>query len=228
MRLDRGLLVTGTDTGVGKTVTGAALAAALAAAGTRVRALKPVASGVAPGEPGEDAALLGRAAGHDPACFLRLRTPVSPHRAAALEGVTLDPDALLAWIADNRGDATLVEGAGGWEVPLAPRFRVAHLAAALGWPVLVVAADRLGVLNHTLLTVAAVRAAGLPVAGVVLTGPAPAAGDPAEADPSTWSNLDDLRDLLPDVAVRRLAWLPALDRATLAAAGRGLLLGEHG
>ena len=219
MRLDTGLLVTGTDTGVGKTVTGAALAAAVARTGVRVRALKPVASGVPEGEEGEDATLLGFAAGHAPASLVRLRTPVSPHRAAALEGVTVDPDSILAWIAENRGDVTLVEGAGGWEVPLAPRFRVAHLAAALGWPVVVAAADRLGVLNHTLLTVDAVRRAGLPLAGVVLTGPAPGA-----LDPSSRSNLDDLRDLLPDVAVRRLPWLPDLTRATLADAGRALLL----
>lgn len=223
VRLDRGLLITGTDTGVGKTVTGAALAAAVALGGARVRALKPVASGVEPGEPGEDAALLGLAAGHAPASRYRLRAPVSPHRAAALEGVTVEAEAILAWIADNAGDVTLVEGAGGWEVPLAPDFRVAHLAAALGWPVLVVAADRLGVLNHTLLTVDAVRRAGLPVAGVVLTGP-----DPATGDASTRSNLDDLRALLPDAAVRRLPWLPDLSRAALAGAGRALLLGDHG
>lgn len=220
MRLDRGLLITGTDTGVGKTVVSASLAAALATAGVRVRALKPVASGVEPGDPGEDAALLGLAAGHAPASFLRFRAPLSPHRAAALDGVPVDPDAILAWVRQNEGDVTLVEGAGGWEVPLAPDWRVSHLARALGWPVLVVAADRLGVLNHTLLTVAAVRHAGLAVAGVVLTGPAPG------ADASTTSNHADLRALLPDVAVRRVPWLPTLDRAALAGAGRTLLRGD--
>ncbi len=222
MRLDRGLLITGTDTGVGKTVVTAALAAALAAAGSRVRALKPVASGVEPGHDGEDATLLGLAAGHAPATCLRLRTPLSPHRAAALEGVEVDPDAILAWVRANEGDVTLVEGAGGWEVPLAAHWRVSHLGVALGWPVLVVAADRLGVLNHTLLTIDAVRRAGLPLAGVVLTGPAPA------SDPSTSSNHVDLRALLPDVAVRRLPWLPDLGRDTLARAGQALLRGDVG
>lgn len=225
MRLDRGLLITGTDTNVGKTVVTAALAAALARAGTRVRALKPVASGVPRGEPGEDAARIAAAAGHAPASFLRLVAPLSPHRAAALEGAELDPAALLAWVRANEGDVTLVEGAGGWEVPFTPTWRVSHLAAALGWPVLVVAADRLGVLNHTLLTVDAVRRAGLSVAGVVLTGPAPAVGSD---DVSPASNHDDLRALLTDTAVRRLPWLTSLDRATLAEAGRRLLLGEGG
>jgi len=223
VRLDRGLLITGTDTNVGKTVVTAALAAALARAGTRVRALKPVASGVPRGDPGEDAARIAEAAGHAPASFLRLVAPLSPHRAAALEGAELDTAALLAWVRANEGDVTLVEGAGGWEVPFTPTWRVSHLAAALGWPVLVVAADRLGVLNHTLLTVEAVRRAGLSVAGVVLTGPAPSVDDLSSA-----SNLFDLRALLPDTAVRRLPWLPSLDRATLAEAGRGLLLGEGG
>ncbi|MES2638665.1 MAG: dethiobiotin synthase [Myxococcota bacterium] len=214
MRLDRGLLVTGTDTGVGKTVVTAALAAALAESGVAVRALKPVASGVAEGDPGEDAALLGAAAGHPPLSLHRLRTPVSPHRAAALDGVTIDPAAILAWVHAHAGDVTLVEGAGGWEVPFAADWRVSHLGVALGWPVLVVAADRLGVLNHTLLTVAAVQRAGLVVAGVVLTGP---------ADGGVMDNHAELTHLLGPVAVRRMPWLPALDRAALAEAGRGLL-----
>jgi dethiobiotin synthetase len=221
MRLERSLFITGTDTGVGKTVVTAALAAALARGGARVRALKPVASGVPLGADGEDAALLGFAAGHVPASLHRFVAPVSPHRAAAAEGARVDPAAVVAWVHANAGDVTLVEGAGGWEVPLAPDWRVADLGRALGWPVLVVAADRLGVLNHTLLTVAAVRAAGLPIAGVVL-------GPPTGGDPSSNSNFDDLRALLPDVAVRRMRRLTTLDREALADAGRGLLLGEHG
>jgi len=219
MRLDRGLLVTGTDTGVGKSVVTAALAAALAEAGVDVRALKPVASGVPEGDPGEDAALLGLAAGHAPASLHRLRTPVSPHRAAALEGVVVEPAAILAWVRENTGTVTIVEGAGGWEVPLARGWRVSDLGRALGWPVLVVAADRLGVLNHTLLTVAAVRAAGLPLAGVVLTG----AVDP---DAAPMDNHAELLGLLDGVAIRRMPWLPTIDRAALARAGRGLLRGE--
>lgn len=216
MRLADGLFVTGTDTSVGKTVVTAALAAALHAAGVGVRALKPVASGVPDGDPGEDAALLGLAAGHAPLGALRLRAPLSPHRAAALEGVAVHPQALVDWVLSERGAVTLVEGAGGWEVPITFAFRVSHLAAALGWPVLVVARNRLGVLNHALLTVEAVRRSGCHVAGVALVE--------GEADEAAPHNAADLAALLPGVAVRRMPWLPDLRPATLAAAGRGLLV----
>lgn len=215
MRLGAGLFVTGTDTGVGKTVVTASLAAALARVGARVRALKPVASGVDPGTMGEDEVLLGRAAGHEPLSAVRLVAPLSPHRAARLEGVTPDPAAILTWVHAHTGAPTLVEGAGGFEVPITPDFRMSDLAAALGWPVLIVAADRLGVLNHTLLTVQAVRARGLPVAGVVLTPLQPDAA-------STW-NTRDLAELLPGISVRRAPFLASLDPDALADAGAALL-----
>jgi dethiobiotin synthetase len=215
MRLAEGVFVTGTDTDVGKSVVTAALASALRHAGIPVRALKPVASGVPSGLPGEDAALLGRAAGHAPASLVRLVTPVSPHRAANLEGVAIDAEALLRWIRENSGRVTLVEGAGGWEVPITPHFRMSQLARALGWPVLVVARNKLGVLNHTLLTVEAIRHRGLVAAGVVLVGDA--------GDPSCAHNAHDLAEALGDVAVRTMPWLPDLEDATLAAAGAALL-----
>lgn len=217
MRLEAGLFVTGTDTGVGKTVVTAALAAAVARAGLPVRALKPVASGVSPGEVGEDEALLGLAAGHQPLSAIRLVAPLSPHRAARLEGAAPDPAAVVTWIRANAGTPTLVEGAGGFEVPITADFRMSDLAAALGWPVLIVAADRLGVLNHTLLTVQAVRARGLPVAGVVLT--------PLQPDAASPWNARDLTELLPGVAVRRAPFVPRLDRAALAHAGAAILTG---
>ncbi len=206
-----GLFVTGTDTDVGKTVVTACLAAAMREAGNSVRALKPIASGVPLGEWGEDAMLLARGAGHPvPVGSVRLVAPCSPHRAARLEGVTIDPAAVLAWIHEQRGSYTLVEGVGGFEVPITGDYRASDLAVALGWPVLVVAKDRLGVLNHTLLTIAAVRARGLRVAGVVLNaGP----GD----------NVEDLTELLPDVVVATLGPLPDLNAGTLAVAGGGLV-----
>ncbi len=212
------LFVTGTDTEVGKTVTTACLAAALAGSGP-VRALKPVASGVAPGEPGEDAALLALGAGHAaPPGGVTLRTPCSPARAAREEGVDVQLAAVLDWVAANTGPAgaTLVEGVGGWEVPVGAGWGVPDLALALGWPVLVVGADRLGCLNHAVLTVKAVRARGLAVAGVVLTRSA-----------GGW-NVEDLRGLLPGVPVVALPALASLDRASLADAGRGLLDGLAG
>jgi dethiobiotin synthetase len=219
MRLDSGLFVTGTDTEVGKTVVTAALAAALARAGVAVRALKPVASGVPDGQEGEDAALLGRAAGHPPASFVRLRAPLSPHRAAALEGAEVAPAALVGWVHEQAGAITLVEGAGGWRVPITPSWRMSDFAADLGWPVLVVAVNRLGVLNHAMLTTERVAGAGLRVAGVVLV-------DPVVADEASGFNLEDLRGQLPGVAVRRFPRLPSMEVAVLADAGTGLLLGR--
>lgn len=220
MRLDDGVFITGTDTGIGKTVVTAALAAALAQAGVRVHALKPVASGVESGA-GEDAERIASAAGHGPLTGLSLRAPISPHRAATLEGRTIDPDALVAWVAAHRGEVTLVEGAGGWLVPLTPTARMADLAVALGYPVLVVAADRLGVLNHVLLTVESIRRRGLALSGVVLVA-SPSPGP----DEAPRYNLADLRELLPDVAVRRFPWLWAFDRDTLGGAGAALLRGD--
>lgn len=176
----RGLFITGTDTGVGKTRVGTALAHALAARGVDVRVRKPVESGVADGPDGpvpQDAAALRLAAGaREPlatVCPYPLRAPLSPERAAALEGRTLALDALVAAVRDGADDGfVLAEGAGGFYSPVASGALNADLAAALGLPVLVVAADRLGTINHTLLTVEAARARGLEVAGVVLSQPA--------------------------------------------------------
>lgn len=210
------LFVTGTDTEVGKTVTTACLAAAFRDAGGEVRALKPVASGVPPGTAGEDAGLLATAAGHVvPPGSVLLAAACAPERAARLEGRTVDLSSVIEWVAANttRAGVTLVEGVGGWEVPMGPGWRVADLAEALGWPVLVVAADRLGVLNHVLLTVAAVRNRGLDVAGVVL------------ARSENGANREDLQALLPGVPVACLGTLPSLTPRALAQAGRGVLAG---
>lgn len=197
-----GLFITGTDTEVGKTVVTAALAAGLRAADQPVRALKPLASGGPP--PGEDATLLGLAAGHAPLVHACFETPAAPPRAARQEGRTIDVAATRAWIADQRrpGHATLVEGVGGWRAPLADGWEVRDLAMELGLPVVVVAANRLGVLNHTALTVDAVRGCGLRVVGVVLN-------DAFDCPPelAAW-NRDDMRAQLPDtpvVVLRRLA-----------------------
>jgi len=211
------LFVTGTDTDVGKTIVTACLAASWArSAPGQVRAIKPVASGVEPGDPRADAAVIARAAGHAPLCWLTLRDPVSPHRAQLRAGIEAEPDALLRWLADRSAPITIVEGAGGWWVPLLQRadgglFEVPDLARAVGGSVVIVAADRLGVLNHTRLTVQAVALAGLPCAGVVLNRMTP-------ADPSRDSNLDDLRALLP-CPIATLEHLGATTAPVLADAG---------
>lgn len=180
--MTRGVFITGTDTGVGKTRVGAALAHLLTGRGLRVRPRKPVESGCPTGPDGlvpQDAAVLREAAGCaeplERICPYRLQAPLSPERAAELEGTALDLGRLhAACVADiGSDDFLLVEGAGGFYSPLARGALNADLAGGLGLPVLVVAADRLGTLNHTLLTIEAVRMRGLALAGLVLNQPAP-------------------------------------------------------
>lgn len=206
------LFVTGTDTEVGKTVVTAAIAAA-----TEAVALKPIASGVAPGTVSEDAALLALACGGVPECARTWVEPVSPHRAAEMSGNPVTLPQLLEWISARSAPKMLVEGVGGWRVPISWEFGVPELAQALGFPVLVVAANRLGVLNHTLLTVAAVQASGLEVVGVVLN-------NLGGQDESQATNLEDLRRLL-DVPVWDFPKLAGLSRAQLAAGWKAARLG---
>jgi dethiobiotin synthetase len=171
------VLVTGTDSDVGKTWVACALARALLVAGRTVTALKVVETGVGD-EPGaeEDGELLAAATGQpEPRRALRrLRTPIAPAAAAELEGVTLDFDELTAEIERLAAgaDVTLIEGAGGLLTPVGWDWNVADLAAALGARALVVGSDRLGTVNHALLTLGALELAGVAVAGVVLTTPA--------------------------------------------------------
>jgi dethiobiotin synthetase len=164
----RGLFVTGTDTGAGKTVVAAAIAAALRARGDRVAAYKPVVTGFdepPDGWPTDDV-LLEAAAGRAVIPH-RYGPPVSPHLAAAMAGEVLSPGALIA--AAQVDGILIAEGVGGLLVPLTPDFLVRDLAVALGLPLVVAARPGLGTINHTLLTLEAARAAGLRVAAVVMT-----------------------------------------------------------
>ncbi|MFT6863011.1 MAG: dethiobiotin synthetase [Akkermansiaceae bacterium] len=171
MKLDQlnGLLVTGTDTGIGKTWVSALIIEELRKKGVSAVGLKPVLSGTR-----EDAEKLWEANGGTLALDLVnpwwYRTPVAPVVASRIEGNPLDLDAMVKHIHEIRDahDFTLVEGVGGWEVPMGEDFAFPEFAKALGFPILVVAANWLGTLNHTLLTVKAIQAAGLECAGVVL------------------------------------------------------------
>jgi dethiobiotin synthetase len=171
----RGCFVTGTDTGVGKTVLAAAMVAALRADGVRVAAFKPVVTGLDEPEAGRpaDHELLAAVAGVAPEAVApqTFGPPVSPHLAAELAGTAIDPAAVIAAAraAGAGTEALVVEGVGGLLVPLTPRFTVRDLAVALGLPVVVAARPGLGTISHTLLTVEAARAAGLDVRVVVLT-----------------------------------------------------------
>jgi len=171
----RGCFVTGTDTGVGKTVLAAAIAASLHADGERVAAFKPVVTGV--DEPDElwpaDHELLASVTGAGPreVCATTFGPAVSPHLAARLAGVELSLEAMVtaAHAAARRADVLVVEGVGGLLVPLNASHCVRDLAGALGLPVIVAARPGLGTINHSLLTIEAARAAGLNVRAVVLT-----------------------------------------------------------
>ena len=174
----RGLFVTGTDTGAGKTVVAGAIVAGLRARGERVAAYKPVVTGLdEPAEPRwpRDHELLAAAAGASAEAVApqRFGPPVSPHLAAELAGVELDLDAMVVGAASAAAEAgaevLVVEGVGGLLVPLTRERTVRDLAVALGFPLIVAARPGLGTISHTLLTLEAARAAGLAVAAVVMT-----------------------------------------------------------
>lgn len=175
----RGILVTGTDTGVGKTALSAALLAAISAAGERVLAHKPVVTGLDEPEgswPADDA-LLASLCGmsREQVAPLRYGPAVSPHFAAQLAGERIEPGRIIAAAraamcsAADEGATLVVEGVGGLLVPLTDGLSVRDLAAALGLPLLIAARPGLGTISHTLLSIESARAAGLDVRAVALT-----------------------------------------------------------
>jgi len=169
--MSRGVFVTGTDTGVGKTLAACALVHALRAAGARPVPMKPIAAGAEGAHNGDTVALLeaaGLGASWATAVTpVLLREPMAPHIAAAREGRRLGLDFLGSALdhLEQAGDFLVVEGVGGFKVPLAEGLDTVDLARAAGLPVVLVVGLRLGCLNHALLTADAVRSAGLPLAG---------------------------------------------------------------
>ncbi len=219
-----GCFITGTDTGVGKTVLAASVIAALRARGMPVRALKPIITGLderADPDWPPDHELLARAAGCPPeeVVLMGFGPPASPHLAAELSGSAIDVEALRAGVLGFLGrDGTLViEGVGGLLVPIAEGYDVRSLAVDAGLPLVVAARPGLGTINHTLLTLEAARTVGLRVAGVVLT--------PWPATPGTVarSNRETI-ERLGEVPVSVLAVVPRADPRLLAAAGEALPL----
>jgi len=217
----RGLFVTGTDTGVGKSVASACLLASMRAAGEPVRAYKPVLTGLDDPPTGPwpaDHELLALTCGMRPeeVAPLRFGPPASPHLAAALAGVELNPRALIERAHElGDGHTLVVEGVGGLLVPLTGSFSVCDLAADLGLGVVVVARPGLGTINHTLLTLEVARRAGLEVMAVLL-GEWP--GEPSEIERSN----HDTIAALGAVDVHTLPRLEGPDAAELAAAGERL------
>jgi dethiobiotin synthetase len=214
----RGVFVTGTDTGVGKSVVAAAICAALAARGERVAAFKPVVSGLdeEPGDFGHDHELLASVANAGQAAEdvapWRFGPPLSPHLAAELAEERIEPAQLVA--AARAHDLLVCEGVGGLLVPITPGYLVRDLAIDLELPVVVAARTGLGTINHTLLTVEAARIAGLKAAGVVMT-PWPA--EPTKMERSNRATIERLGDVL-------VSHLPPTTPDRLAEAGAGLPL----
>lgn len=191
-------VVTGTDTDIGKTVFAAALVGALGG-----HYWKPVQAGL---DGGSDAERVATLSGLTPARVLpeayRLNTPCSPHRAAELDGVTIDP----ARLTPPALRPLVIEGAGGALVPVTPDLLFADLFARWQLPVVVVARTGLGTINHSLLTIEALRTRGVPITGIAFVGEA------VEDSEATIARLGQVRRL------GRLPRLDTLDRPTLAAA----------
>ncbi|MBX9814243.1 MAG: dethiobiotin synthase [Proteobacteria bacterium SG_bin5] len=186
------LIVTGTDTGIGKTVFAAGLAAALGA-----HYWKPVQSGLdGPESDSETVARLGRL---PPKRILpeayRLTEPLSPHRAAELDGVTIDP----ARLAPPPHGRLVIEGAGGLMVPITRQLLAIDWFATMRLPVVLCARTALGTINHSLLSVEALRARGIPLHGIAFIG---------EDMPDTIRTIADLS------GARVLGRLPLLDPLT--------------
>ena len=223
--MTRGLFVTGTDTGVGKTVVGVALLRALVAAGRLAIGMKPVAAGCAEGTVlnADVAALIAAANVTAPLADVNpysFRRPIAPHLAAREDGTAIDLDRIGAAYARlaRLADAVVVEGAGGVRVPLGPGTEMIDIPVRLGLPVVLVVGIRLGCLNHALLSAQALGARGVRIAGWVANriDPAMPEGD---------ANVAALVERLPAPLVADFNWradgLPParLDRAALACLG---------
>lgn len=225
--LFRGLFITGSDTGIGKTSVAAALVHNLREArpngkGPRVGAYKPVVSGATRTNEGtlvwDDVERLRSALGMSgdelsddwisPQQFL---APLAPGTAARVEGREVDQKLLLSGLTRwrERADVVIVEGAGGLLSPVTDEWLNADLALRIGWPLVIVSRRGLGAINQALLTVEAARNRGLRVAAVVLNDGGRADRVDGESDPSRASNAEGLRRWLPEIPV--LETLSAVD-----------------
>ena len=195
--MTRTYFITGTDTEVGKTAVSCALLRAAANAGLSTAAVKPVAAGCDADGHNEDALQLMQTMTstleYEQVNPVALEPAIAPHIAAAQAGRQMQASRLAGLcrgVMSCGADLVLVEGAGGWRVPISPRETLADLARELGVGVILVVGMRLGCINHALLTVEAVRRDGLELAGWV-------ANEPGERMTCYSENLDTLRGLLP-------------------------------
>jgi dethiobiotin synthetase len=196
--MSRTFVVTGTDTDIGKTVFAAGLAAALGA-----RYWKPVQSGLDGGSDAARVQALGVPSARIVPEAYRLTTPCSPHLAAEIDEVTIDPARLS--LPDHQ-DPLVVEGAGGVLVPVTRTLLYADLFARWDQPVVLVARTVLGTINHSLLSIEALRSRGVPILGIAFIG------DAVEDSEATIAQIGGVRRL------GRLPWLDPVNAQTLAAA----------
>lgn len=208
--LPKAIFITGTDTGVGKTVVTAALAALLSEKGVAAGVMKPFQTGTDL-EGLSDAefvyAFLGRDCALSEVSPCRLRVPLSPYRAAAIEGTDIPLEKIMEHTQDyiSRNDITLVEGAGGLCVPVTGSYMMADLAVDLDAPIVIVARPGLGTLNHTGLSLEYARQRGARVLGVVING------FPEPADVASATNPAVLRDVFSVDILGVLPHFPGLD-----------------
>jgi dethiobiotin synthetase len=185
--------ITGTDTAVGKTYVAALLTRGLRRAGLDTVALKPICCGSR-----DDVEILCAASENELSAEatnpIWLQTPVAPLVAARLENRDLDFAELDRWFQRHRARrrSLLIEGVGGWLVPVAPQSTMADVAARFGLPVLLVVANRLGCLNHTLLTIESIRTRGLECRGIVLNSLLGASGVATETNKRTLQEVCDV------------------------------------
>jgi dethiobiotin synthetase len=217
--MSTGVFVTGTDTGIGKTVVSAALLAALNLAGRRAVGMKPIASGcrqTAHGWRNDDAlGLLAQSAGAPDYALVNpyaLAQAIAPHLAARAGGVEIRLDPILAaFVAlSTNADCLVVEGVGGWAVPLSPTLMQADLARALKLPVILVVGLRLGCINHALLSARAIAADSCRLVGWIGNRIDPEMACAEE-------NIATLRERLPVPCLGMLPHATNPDPATLAA-----------
>jgi dethiobiotin synthetase len=171
----KGYFITGTDTGVGKSVVTACLATLFKSRGEDVGVMKPIETGVDPecsSAANSDAKFLMEVTGiqDSDVCTYRLKTPASPYQAARIEGKEIDPEKILEKFRtlQSKHSMMLVEGIGGLLVPITQRYNVANLALEMELPLIIVSRIKIGTLNHTLLTINAARQHGLNIKGVIL------------------------------------------------------------
>ena len=203
--------VAGTDTGVGKTAVSCALMAAAALSGFSTAAVKPVAAGCDDEGHNDDAlCLMGamtEALEYSQVNPIALKAAIAPHIAASLEGKSLQASRLVGLcrgVMLGEADFVLIEGAGGWRVPINPRETLADVAVQLQVGVILVVGMRLGCINHALLTAEAIRRDGLQIAGWV-------ANQPGSRMPRHEENVDTLRQMLPAPLLGDVPFLPRWD-----------------